>query len=221
MKDKKNYYQNYRNFYLCEITLLIGWITNFILFSRFYEDAVFYVDKDARFIIQLLFIANYYLGDLLNYLFAAFLLMSLNLLLILMFYIKNKKEGNDAKKTNYSIIAFLAIIGVNSAMLLRTIVWPLFLLLFIASLTLVYIIYVITNYLYEEKDETYEENERLKIEGPFQSREEAEKYSKEFLLHWTDYFAKKGYRLVESLNSDEQNEWYVEITIQSINKNKY
>lgn len=216
VKDKKNYFQKYRSFYLYEIALLMGWITNFILFSRFYENIVFYVDRKARFIIQLLFTVNYYLGDLLKYLFVSFLLMTLNLLLILMFHIKNKREGNELKAVRYSIIVFLAIIGINCVMLLRTIVWPLFLLLFIFSLTIVYITYVITNYLYEEKDEFYEENERLKVEGPFQSKEAAEKYIKEFLAHWADYFTKKGYCLVESISCDEKNEWYIEITIQSI-----
>ncbi|MBO0474051.1 hypothetical protein IGL98_000613 [Enterococcus sp. DIV0840] len=216
MKDKKNYYQKYRNYYLCEIVLLIGWITNFILFSRFYEEAVFYVDKNAKFIIQLLFMVNYYLDDLLKYLFVAFLLMTLNLFLILMFYIKNKQEISKTKEMNYSMILFLVLIGINVIALLTTIIWPLFLILFIVSMTIVYIIYVVTNYLYEEKDERYEENETVKLEGPFQTKEAAEKYSKEFLAHWADYFSKKGYRLAEFVKCDANNEWHVEIIVQSI-----
>ncbi|WP_430603205.1 hypothetical protein IGJ02_000566 [Enterococcus sp. DIV0724b] len=216
MKDKKNYYQKYRYYYLGEILLLIGWITNFVFFSRFYEEAIFYVDKNAKLIIQLLFVVNYYLEDLLKYLFVAFLLMTLNLFLILIFYIKNKQEVTKQKEMNYSMIAFLVLLVVNVIALMTTIIWPLFLLLFIVSMTIVYIIYVITKYLYEEKDDRYEENETVKVEGPFQTKEAAEKYSKEFLAHWTDYFTKKGYNLVEYIECDASNEWHVEIIVQSI-----
>ncbi|OJG22689.1 hypothetical protein RU98_GL001963 [Enterococcus caccae] len=216
VKDKKNYYQNYRYYYLGQIILLIGWVTNFILFSTFYKEAMFYVDKEAKFIIQLLFVVNYYLSDVLTYLFVAFLLMTFNLFLLLMFYIKNKREGIKQKEMTYSTIMFLTIIGLNAIALLMTILWPLFLLLFIISLTIVYIIYVITKSLYEEKDETYEENELVKIEGPFQTKEAAEEYTKEFLAHWTDHFAKKEHRLVAFTNCDEKNEWHVEIIVQAI-----
>lgn len=216
VKDKRNYYQKYRGYYLGQLILLVGWITNFILFTRFYEGAMFYVDKNAKFIIQLLFIVNYYLSDVLTYLFVAFLLMTLNLFLLLMFYTKNKREGIKQKERTYSMIVFLAIIGISAITLLITIIWPLFLLLFIVSLTIVYIIYVITKSLYEEKDESYEENEMVKVEGPFQTREAAEEYTKEFLAHWTDYFANKGHKLAGSIKCDEKNEWYVEIIVQSI-----
>lgn len=216
VKDKKNYYQKYRNYYLCEIGLLIGWITNFVLFSRFYEEALFYVDKNAKFIIQLLFMVNYYLDDLLKYLFVAFLLMTINLFLVLMFYIKNKQEVTKQKEMTYSMVGFLVLIVMNVIALMTTIIWPLFLLLFIVSMTIVYIIYVITNYLYEEKEEQYEENETVKIEGPFQTKEAAEKYTEEFLAHWTDHFSKKNYNLVECIKSDATNEWHVEIIVQSI-----
>lgn len=217
VKEKKNYYQKYRNYYLCELLLLIGWLTNFVLFSKFYEAAIFYVDKNAKFMIQLLFMVNYYLDDLLKYLFVAFLLMTLNLFLMLMFYIKNQREAIKQKEMNYSMVGFLLIIGINVIALMKTILWPLFLLLFIVSLTIVYIIYVITTYLYEEKDEQYEENEIVKLEGPFQTKEAAESYTKEFLAHWTDHFAKKDYRLMERINQDEKNGWHVEIIVQSIN----
>lgn len=216
MKEKKNYYLNYRNYYLCEVILVIGWVTNFILFSRFYEEAVFYVDKKAKFIIQLLFMVNYYLDDLLKFLFVSFLLMTLNLFLILMFYIKNQRSVMKQKAITYSIILFLAIIGINGIALLKTIVWPLFLLIFITSLTIVYIIYVITKYLHEEKDESYEENERIKVAGPFQTKEMAETYSEEFLAHWAKEFEKKGYCLINNINNDSKNEWHVEITVKSI-----
>ncbi|WP_207695811.1 hypothetical protein DOK67_0001475 [Enterococcus sp. DIV0212c] len=216
MKKKRNYYQKYRSYYLGEVVLLIGWFTNAVFFSMFYEKAVFYVDKNAKFIIQVLFMMNYYLEDVLKHLFVAFVLMTLNLFLILMFYVKNKREVIKQKEMSYSIVLFLMIIVVGGTALLRTILWPLFLLLFITSLTIVYIIYVITNYLYEEKDEAYEENELVKIEGPFQTKEAAEKYSKEFLAHWTDNFAKKGYSLVEYIKCDANNEWHVEIIVQSI-----
>ncbi|EOH96812.1 hypothetical protein UAW_01770 [Enterococcus haemoperoxidus ATCC BAA-382] len=216
MKDKQNYYQKYRNFYLGQIILLIGWITNFILFSRFYEGAVFYVDKNAKFIVQLLFLMNYYLSDVLTYLFIAFLLMTFNLFLLLMFYTKNKREGIKQTESTYSMIVFLAIIGISAITLLMTIIWPLFLLLFIVSLTIVYVIYVITKSLYEEKDESYEENEVVKVEGPFQTKEAAEEYTKEFTEHWTNHFTKKGLSLVAFIKCDEKDEWYVEIVVQSI-----
>lgn len=216
VKKKKNYYQTYQRYYFGEIALLIGWITNAVLFSRFYEEAIFYVDKRDKFIIQLLFMVNYYLDELLKYLFVAFLLMTLNLFLILMFYIKNRREVIKRKEMLYSIIVFLVLIGINVIALLTTIVWPLFLLLFIVSMTIVYIIYVITKYLYEEKDERYEENEIVKVEGPFQTKEAAEKYANEFLAHWMDHFAKKGYILMDNLTCHEENKWHVEFIVQSI-----
>ncbi|EOI00806.1 hypothetical protein UAW_00073 [Enterococcus haemoperoxidus ATCC BAA-382] len=216
MKDKKNYYQKYRYYYLGEIVLLIGWITNTLLFSRFYEEAIFYVDKKDKYIIQLLFLVNYYLDDLLKYLFVAFLLMTLNLFLILRFYIKNRREVTKRKEMQYSMIVFLVLIGFNIIALLTTIVWPLFLLLFIVSMTIVYIIYVITKYLYEEKDERYEENELVKVGGPFQTKEAAERYANEFLAHWKNHFAKNGYILVDNLTCHDKTKWQVEIIVQSI-----
>nr|MBO1354333.1 hypothetical protein [Enterococcus sp. DIV0212c] len=216
MKDKNNYYQHYRMYYFYELMLLIGWVVNFILFSKFYEEAFFYVDKKANFIVQLLFMVNFYLEDILKYLFITFLLMTLNLFLILMFYIKNKKELTDSKKMTYSLIVFLVILGINGVAMLKTIVWPLFLLLFIASLTIVFIIYVITKYLYEEKDEFYEENEVVKKQGSFQTKEEAEQYAKDFITHWLEYFEKKGYTLMDSITEGEENEWYVEVIVQAI-----
>ncbi|OTN83841.1 hypothetical protein A5819_003660 [Enterococcus sp. 7E2_DIV0204] len=216
MKEKKNYYQTYQRYYFGEIALLIGWITNAVLFSRFYEEAIFYVDKRDKFIIQLLFMVNYYLDDLLKYLFVAFLLMTLNLFLILMFYIKNRQEVIKRKEMLYSIIVFLVLIGINVIALLTTIVWPLFLLLFIVSMTIVYIISVITKYLYEEKDERYEENEIVKVEGPFQTKEAAEEYVNEFLDHWTEYFVGKGYILISEMAFDDEYKWNVEIIVRSI-----
>ena len=216
VKDKQNYYQKYRRYYIGQFLLLVGWITNFILFSRFYEGAMFYVDKNAKFIIQLLFIVNYYLRDVLTYLFVSFLLMTFNLFLLLMFYTKNKREGVKQKERIYAIIVCLAIIGINALTLALTILWPLFCLLFVLSLTIIYIIYVITKSLYEEKNEGYEEGELVKVEGPFETKATAEAYTEEFLTHWTDYFAKKGYTLVSFIKHDEENEWYVEIIIQSI-----
>ncbi|WP_034860083.1 hypothetical protein [Enterococcus caccae] len=216
MKKKKKYYQKYRNYYFCEFILLIGWITNFMFFSKFYEEAIFYVDKNARFMIQLLFIVTYYFDELLKYLFVVFLLMTLNLFLLMTFYIKNRRETNSQREMNVSILVFLLIIAINGIALLTTIIWPLFLLLFIAALTIVYIIYVITKYLYEEKEEFYEENELVKSEGPFPTKEAAEKYAEEFLAHWTDYFSKNGYTLTEFTKYDEKNEWHVEIIVQTM-----
>ncbi|WP_430604107.1 hypothetical protein [Enterococcus sp. DIV0724b] len=216
MKDKKKYYEKYRKYYFCEIVLLIGWIINFILFSRFYEESIFYVDKQAKLLIQLLFLVNYYLNDLVLYLFVSFLLMTLNLLVILMLCIESRKSVSKQYKIKYIMILMLIIIGINAVALLKTIIWPLFLLLFIFSLTVVYIIYVITNYLYEGKDETYEENELVKKEEGFQTKEEAEKYSKEFLSYWAEDFEKNGYRLVNSIKKDQKNEWYVEFIVQII-----
>ncbi|EOL46366.1 hypothetical protein I580_01635 [Enterococcus caccae ATCC BAA-1240] len=216
MKDKKKYYEKYRNYYFCEIVLLVGWITNFILFSRFYKESIFYVDKQAKLVIQILFMVNYYLEDVLLYLFVSFLVMTLNLLLILMFYIKSKQSMVRQKEMKYSMILFLIIIGINAIALLNTIIWPLFLLVFIFSLTVVYIIYVITKYLYEGKDELYEDNELIKIEVGFQTKEEAEKYTEEFLTYWADDFERKGYRLVDSIKKDPKKEWYVEFFTQII-----
>ncbi|XUB58004.1 hypothetical protein IGJ02_002263 [Enterococcus sp. DIV0724b] len=216
VKDKKKYYEKYRKYYFCEIVLLIGWIINFILFSRFYEESIFYVDKQAKLLIQLLFLVNYYLNDLVLYLFVSFLLMTLNLLVILMLCIESRKSVSKQYKIKYIMILMLIIIGINAVALLKTIIWPLFLLLFIFSLTVVYIIYVITNYLYEGKDETYEENELVKKEEGFQTKEEAEKYSKEFLSYWAEDFEKNGYRLVNSIKKDQKNEWYVEFIVQII-----
>ncbi|MGX7243616.1 hypothetical protein ACWOC1_02065 [Enterococcus quebecensis] len=216
MRDKKNYYQKYRRYYIWEGLLLSGWGINFMFFSKFYEHAVFYIDKKDKFIIQLLFLMNYYLQDILKYLLIGFVLMTLNVLLVLMFYIQNKRGDIKKKEMNGSMIAFLLGIIVNGIALMRTIIWPLFLVLFIASLTIVYIIYVITTYLYEDKDEFYEDNEQVKIEAHFQTKEDAEKYAKEFMAHWNDYFEKKGYRLVNHVKYDGKNQWHVEFVVQSM-----
>ncbi|OJG23565.1 hypothetical protein RU98_GL001820 [Enterococcus caccae] len=62
----------------------------------------------------------------------------------------------------------------------------------------------------------YEENELVKVEGPFQTKAVAEEYTKEFLKHWMEYFTKQGLNLVAITKCDENDEWYVEIIVQSI-----
>lgn len=216
VKENKAFLQGLKKYYLCELILLVGWVVNFVFFWKFYEQAVFYVDKEAKFIVQLLFISTYYLSDVLIYLFSSFLLMTLNMLLLLILHSKDKRSSVKSKQAKILLNFSSLIIVVNLILLLRTIVWPLFLLMFIASVTIVYIVYAVTKYLYEEQEESYEENELIKEMGSFETKEAADEYSDHFLAYWSKEFEKKGYCLISTVKNNPENGWHVEIIVQSI-----
>lgn len=212
----KEYLKKNKLYFIGEGLFICSWYVYYVFFCKFYNEAFFYVEKKAKLIIQLLFMTTYYSTEVLIYSTIAFMLMTLNLLLFLLFFIQNKQKNTVQKQTKAVLIVFLLMFSVIQVKLLSTILWPIFLILVILSLTVIYIIFAVTKYLYEENEIEYEENEPLKVAGPFENLEEANDFSKEFLLYWQDYFSKKNLKLEYSINQGEQNKYFVDFNIKSI-----
>lgn len=198
--------------------MIIGWISYVLIFSSFYQDMILYVDSNARYLIQFIFISNFYLPELLVYTFIYFLLMLASLFLLFFFYFKNKKEREFNKKKKYILLFFFSIIVVTSIFLLFTIAWPYFLCILIASFTVVYITYAITKYLYEEQTEVYQDGDCVKELGSFNTIEEAQKYGQEFSRYWMPYFKERGFYITELSEKEEDGTYKIALYIKATAK---
>jgi len=217
-KRSNNYYKKYRGYYFGGGIVIISWISYLLTFAPFYQEMVFYVDKSARYLVQLIFISSFYLPELLVYTFIYFLLMLTSLFLLFFFYFKNKKEKEFDKKKKYVVLFFVLIIIIPTIFLLRTIAWPYFLLVLITSLTVVYITYAITKYLYEEQAELYKDGDCVKELGSFRSIEEAHEYGQEFSKYWKSYFEEKGYSITELSEKEENGTYKIALYIKAADK---
>lgn len=217
-KQSNNYNKKYRGYYFGGGIMIISWISYLLIFAPFYQEMVFYVDKSARYLVQLIFISSFYLPELLVYTFIYFLLMLSSLFLLFFFYFKNKKEREFTKKKKYMVIFFFAIIVIPSIYLLCTIAWPYFLFILIASLTVVYITYAITKYLFEEQTEQYQAGDCIKELGSFKTIEEAQKYGEEFSKYWRNYFKERGFYITEISEKEEGGTYKIALYIKETDK---
>lgn len=179
---------------------------------------IYWVNKDARYLVQLVFISNFYLPELLAYTFIYFMLMVMSLYLLFFFYFKNKKENDVEGKTIAIIVISIIAILVASIALLMTVFWPYALFSFIASFTVVYSTYAITKHLYEESPVNYKDNECVKEESSFKTNEEAQKYLNEFSEYWAPYFKDRGFYLAEQIDQAEDGTYRIAIYIKKTKK---
>lgn len=195
------------------LVLMIAWSIYFSFFLSFYKEASFYVDKNEKIVVQLLFIMTYYLYESLLFLVCALILMTVHQLIMLYFFIKGRKELSSNRQVTFWMLTILlagCVIG-----LLDNLMWPLFILVMIFSSTIVYITYAITKYIYEDDQTLYLHNEQIKTMGPYQSREEARIAADEFIEYWSDYFSEKGFELLSSLEQGTEGKYTVEIYLMS------
>lgn len=187
----------------------MAWSLYFLFFNSFYKEAVFYVDKKAGIVIQLLFLTTYYLDVILVYIALAFVLLTIHQLIIVYFFINEQKKLTTNKKVQPIIWLLIFLLIICSIILMANFIWPLFLLTLIFSSTVVYIIYVTTKYMYEDSRNIYENNENIKLEGPFKTKEDAQAYVSEFDNYWKDYFDKKGFFIHSNIELEESDSYFV------------
>ena len=205
----KEQFKRYKFYFLNLLFIAIAWLIYFLFFNNFYKEASFYIDKKASIIVQLLFVTSYYLDEILIYIALAFVLMTIHQLMMVYFLIDERKNLSINKKVQPIIWVFLITFIICLIGLISNLIWPLFILTFIFSSTVVYIIYVTSKYMYEDNQNLYENNENIKLEGPFQTKEAAESYVNEFDSYWKDYFIKKGFLIHSNIELDDNNNYFV------------
>ncbi|MGM0218053.1 hypothetical protein [Enterococcus sp. AZ126] len=203
-KTSRDYFEKYKRYYLAGGALVISWLIYLIFFWNFYHEMYFWVGKDVRYVVQLIFISSFYLTEIMVFTTLYFLLLLASLFLLLFFFFKNIKEFSFGKGALVTIIGFGTIPLLSSISLLATLCWPYFLVMLIASFVIVYITYAITKYLYEDNQEQYTDNECIKEAGPFSQQEEAERYSNEFIAYWAPYFIKRSFNLVSEIKQEDE-----------------
>ena len=199
-----NYFQKYKRYYLIGGAIIISWLVYSVFFWKFYHEMYFWVDKNVRYVVQLIFISSFYLTEIMVYTLLYFLLLMISFFLLFFFFFKNIKEVSFGKRTLVTMIGFGLVPLGCSISLLSTLCWPYFLAILITSFVIVYITYAITKYLYEDNQERYTDNECIKEAGPFAQLEEAETYSNEFIAYWTPYFKKQSFKLVHEIKHQDE-----------------
>lgn len=218
MQGFKENFRKYKLYYLSEAIFLVGWLIYFVLFFQLYQEASFYVDQGAKYIIQLLFLMEYYFSNLFMYFIIGFLLLVANLYSILFYSIKMKQEKKIIQpKLPIQVSIGLYILCVGG--LLLTKLWVIFLLLIILAVTIVYITYAMTK-SQKDGDTIYEENEVVKQLGSFSTAEEAQSRAQEFVVYWQEEFQENGYTLASDIYNEKNNEYTVDIYVKSIEQDK-
>ncbi|WP_086314463.1 hypothetical protein A5821_002034 [Enterococcus sp. 7F3_DIV0205] len=218
MQGFKENFRKYKLYYISEGVFLISWLIYFVLFFQLYQEASFYVDQGAKYIIQLLFLVEYYFNSLFIYFIMSFLLLVANLYSILLYSIKMKQEKKKIQ-FKFSMQVFMGLYILCAGALLLTKLWVLFLLLIILAVTVVYITYAMTK-SQKDNDTVYEENEVVKQLGSFSTAEEAQSRAQEFATYWQEEFQENGYTLVSDIYNEKENEYTVDIYVKSIEKDK-
>lgn len=216
MRTENQYIQMKKWLYLSEGVCLISWGMYLYFFYFFYHESIFFVDESARFTIQLLFVTTYYLKSILLYLVLALTLMTVNLVIILLIVNQNKRKP-VCSNVVFVVISLLGAGGVIVG-LLRTLLWPYFVIIMIFSFTIVYVIHVLTLPKYEWKKERYVHQEVIKVTGPFRTKEETDQYVNDFFDYWMPYFNEQELKLTHQVKCDEHNEFYVTILVDSSQK---
>lgn len=217
MQGFKENFNKYKMYYISEGIFLIGWAIYFFFFFQVYNEAVFYVDKEASYIIQLLFLMEYYFGGLFIFFVIGFLLLIANLYNILLYSIR-MNQTKKITQPRLPILVFIIFYILCAVGLLVTKLWIIFLLLIVLAITIVYITYAMTK---SQKDnEIYEENEVVKQFGPFSTTEEAKNRAQEFVSYWQEEFKENGYTLISDIYSEKANEYTVDICVKSIEEDK-
>lgn len=214
MQGFKENFRKYKLYYISEGIFLISWLIYFVLFFQLYNGALFYVDREAKYIIQLLFFMEYYFSSLFIYFIIGFLLFVANLYNILLYSIKMKQENNTIQP-KLPIQVFIGLYILCAGGLLLTKLWIIFLLLIILAVTIVFITYAMTK-SQKDNDTVYEENEVVKQIGPFSTAKEAQSRAQEFATYWQEEFKEHGYTLVSDIYNETENEYTVDIYVKSI-----
>ncbi|MBO0439139.1 hypothetical protein [Candidatus Enterococcus ikei] len=201
-KIKKN-----KKYYLMELLIIISYVLYLMFFSYFYKEAVFYVDDRASMTIQVLFFTTFYLKEILISVFAAFLLVTMQLLFLVHLY--SLMKNNPKVKSDFKWLFIVSIFTFCSYSLglLLTKIGIFFLITFIFSVAVAYATYVIVK-LSKEKELMIQEENILEVDGPFNTENEARHRFADFSEHWAG--SEPLSYMIECENSEE---YYLSIYI--------
>lgn len=182
--------------------LTLGWLAYCITFFIFYKNAYFYVDKRLSLFLRLLsFLNNNWIETILFFLGALLLFTSSFFLIGGMYFLY--KEGILTKKVIYT---GLVLVGVLCVILCLTIMWSIFIVLLILSVSIVYISFILAGKGLKED----EGEEILAILGPFEREGEAKKAGQLFLKEQAGHDLSS---LQTEIYQEKDNDYYVEIYI--------
>ncbi|WYK01380.1 hypothetical protein A5821_002517 [Enterococcus sp. 7F3_DIV0205] len=171
-------------------------------FYLFYQDAYFYIDKSRTLFYQIISFLNDNWIESLMYLSLSFLVY-----VALFFFstIGHFFKKNHKEQRLYYFFYGVSILTVVASFF--TILWPIFLVIIVLSMSVVYIIFVLS-FTMAKKTANDEERDLLEIIGPFQTETEAEERAQVF-IH--DFFEKKSLVAEKEIYLDENNHYYVEL----------
>ncbi|MBO0473080.1 hypothetical protein JZO86_05120 [Enterococcus ureasiticus] len=203
-----------KKYYVMELLLIISYVVYLLFFFYFYKEAVFYVDKSASIMIQLLFLTNFYLKEILINLVIAFLLFAIQLLFLIHLYSMMKSDSKVKSDFIWLFIVAILIFCIYSLGLLLNKMGILFLVIFIFSAAAAYATYVIVK-LGKDKELMIQEENLLEIDGPFNTENEALHKFEEFSKNWV------GSELLSYVIECEHNEeYYITIYIEMAQKDE-
>lgn len=192
------------------IILFIIWLTYDFLFFKVYEVSIYFVSPNSNLLEKIIFVLNFYLSELYPYFIAIFVILNGTLLTIIFTYLSKKKNGN----VNHLFEKILLLIFiVNSFYLLTTILWPIMLFFIVLSLVISFILLIVFKQNDEELDSSYEENEIIKVEGPFDNEWKAKSYYKKFFDYWEKKFLNLDLKLNNRIFMDIDENYYVEVYV--------
>lgn len=188
----------------------ISWLIVTCFFFEKYMEAIYFVSVDAGVIETNVFVLTYYIKELLPYFILIFILLNVTLLVGVIFFVVKRKYGWISEKTML-VPFFIFGIAVFFCMTLK--IWPILLLLVIIALLISFIIYTVYKVNMDEMIDDFEEDEVIKKEGPFNTREDAEHFYNEFCEYWTIKFLNKNLNLNSRIFMGETKYYYLEIYV--------
>ena len=188
--------------------LLLIWSGYLSVFGYVYKEIDFYIDKQASALVQFLFFLTYSVNEILLLLLFYDVLLLVSIAIILWDTRTNRLKFN---LTNFEWI-ILIILSLVALIPLLTRLWAFFLLDLLVIGTFLFVIYSLfkpeTNLIV-----TGDENEPIKILGPFKTKEEAEQQANKFLAYWMPYYQQKLKQLEAVITEEELERYKVRILV--------
>lgn len=187
------------------LLLLILWCVYFSFFFKYYTDSIDLVTFGAKKEIQLLELFYYRGSQTIILLISYFLLISVHILFIQYLKVQSifELKSNWLMKVNLFLLLVIVLLSFFNSF------WPMYLMLFIISLTMNYIVYAMTktNYMYIDGDVIFEEKS-------IKTRTEAEIILKENIKNRKDFFEKKDFILSGIILEDTDMTYRVKLSVE-------
>ncbi|MBO0439047.1 hypothetical protein [Candidatus Enterococcus ikei] len=195
--------------YLIEGIIAGMWGIYLFKFYSFYQTSYFYIDKRLSLFIQMLSFLNNNWNEVFIYFILSFLLITYTLFFNCLLYFVNKKEQQKHK----ILLLFLYLNLLCCLSLLINLCGFIFATILILAASLVYIIFILSKLSSTKEKFDYEEGEIIEIKGPFETKAEAQIEINTFFSKWKE----ARYTLDDEIYLDEDNKYYVEIYVETIN----